>query len=246
MSKTKKSPFIIIVIPTYNEKENLQNLIPKIESIGKSEDFSLKILVVDDASPDGTAEAAEKMSKKYGNIYVLRRPGKLGIGSAYKDGFNKALEMKCDIVVEMDADLSHDPKYLPALIRKIEEDNDLAIGSRYVLGGSVPEWPLRRRLTSKGANFYAKTLLGLGTKDATSGYRAFKASALKKADFSTVKSEGYLFQVEMVHRFKEKGLKIVETPISFIDRRAGESKLGVNEIFKFATGVFSLFLRRLI
>ena len=245
MSKRNNRSSVCIVIPTYNEKENLMKLIPEIEEVAKQSNLPITILIVDDASPDGTAKAAEDLSERYGNISVLRRLGKLGIGSAYKDGFKRALEIGCDIVVEMDADLSHNPKHLPNLIDEIHRGNDLVIGSRYVPGGSVPGWPFKRRFTSKSANFYAKTLLGLDAKDVTSGYRAFKASSLLKADYSTVRSEGYMFQVEMVHRFKEKGLKIIETPIEFIDRRVGESKLGLDEISKFAFGVFGIFLKRL-
>jgi dolichol-phosphate mannosyltransferase len=246
MPKRKNYSSICIIVPTYNEKENILKLTPKIEESAKKSNLSITILIVDDASPDGTAEAAERLSEKYGNVSVLRRAGKLGIGSAYKDGFKRALEMGCDIIVEMDADLSHNPRNLPNLIDGVHKGSDLVIGSRYVPGGSVPGWSFKRRLTSKGANFYAKILLGLDAKDVTSGYRAFKASSLLKADYSTVRSEGYMFQVEMVYRFKEKGLKISETPIEFIDRRRGESKLGLDEISKFATGIFGIFLRRLI
>ena len=160
-------------------------------------------------------------------------------------GFKRALEKGYDVIVEMDADLSHNPKYLPDLIDEVRKGSDLVIGSRYVLGGSVPGWSFMRRLTSKGANFYAKTLLGLDAKDVTSGYRAFKASSLLKADYSTLRSEGYMFQVEMVHRFKEKGLKTSEIPIEFVDRRMGESKLGLDEISKFAIGIFGIFLKRI-
>jgi dolichol-phosphate mannosyltransferase len=243
--KRKDNSAICIVIPTYNEKENILNLIPKIEKTGKKTGLSLSILIVDDASPDGTAEAAEELSETYDNLAVLRRAGKLGIGSAYKDGFKRALDNQSDIIVEMDADLSHNPKYLPNLIDEVHKGSDLVIGSRYVPGGSVPGWSFMRRLTSKGANFYAKTLLGLDAKDVTSGYRAFKSSSLLKADYSTVSSEGYMFQVEMVHRFKEKGLKTSEIPIEFVDRRKGESKLGLDEISKFAIGIFGIFLKRI-
>ena len=233
---------VSIVIPTYNEKENILKLIPEIEALRKTINLVPHIIVVDDASPDGTAGVAEEFSKEYGNIMVLRRSGKLGIGSAYKDGFKIALEMGDDIIVEMDADLSHDPKYLAALIGKIDRGSDLAIGSRYVPGGSVPGWSLRRKATSKGANFFAKTLLGLQVKDATSGYRAFRSVALRKIDLSEIKSDGYLFQVEMLHRFSKIGLSIAETPITFVDRRVGKSKLGLKEILKFAVGIIRLSL----
>jgi len=233
---------VSIVIPTYNEKENILKLIPEIEALRKTINLVLHIIIVDDASPDGTAEVAEEFAKEYRNIVVLRRSGKLGIGSAYKDGFKIALEMGNDIIVEMDADLSHDPKYLSALIEEINRGSDLAIGSRYVPGGSVPGWPLRRRATSKGANFFAKTLLGLQVKDATSGYRALRSAALRKIDLSEIKSDGYLFQVEMLHRFSKLGLNIAETPITFVDRRLGTSKLGLKEIVRFALGVIRLSL----
>ncbi len=237
---------IYIVIPTYNEKENIKRLIPKIEAIRESVRLNLRIIVVDDASPDGTAEEVERLARKYGNITVIRRPGKLGIGSAYKDGFRAALNMGADIIIEMDADLSHDPKYLPTLIDEASKGKDLVIGSRYISGGSVPGWSFKRELISKVANLYAKTLLGLKPKDVTSGYRAFRAEALMKADYSAVKSEGYLFQVEVVYRFKQKNLRVSEIPISFTDRRAGKSKLGALEILKFAVGILYLFLERAV
>jgi len=242
----KRSVRVSIVIPTYNEKENIQQLIPKIEAIDEEDArVGMHIIIVDDASPDGTAEEAEKFARKYGNITVLRRPGKLGIGSAYKDGFKVAKSLGCDVMFEMDADLSHDPKFIVNFIEKIFQGYDLVIGSRYIPGGSIPGWPFRRRIVSKGANFLARLLLGLDVKDVTSGYRAFDSKTMEKVDFSSIKSDGYMFQVETIYRCKKAGLKMGETPITFIDRRLGASKLGLREILKFAGGLISLLIDRI-
>ena len=241
----KRPVRVSIVIPTYNEKENIQRLIPKIEATKEKAHVDLHIIVVDDASPDGTAEEAEKFARKYRNITVLRRSDKLGIGSAYKYGFKVARSLGCDVLLEMDADLSHNPKFIADFVEKILQRYDLVIGSRYIPGGSIPGWPLRRRMVSKGANFLARLLLGLDVKDVTSGYRAFDSKTLRKVDFSSIKSDGYMFQVETIYRYKKAGLKIGETPITFFDRRLGMSKLGSKEVLKFAGGLISLLIDRI-
>ena len=237
---------VTIVIPTYNEKENIQQLIPKIEAIDEEDArVGMHIIIVDDESPDGTAEEAENFARKYGNITVIRRPGKLGIGSAYKDGFKVAKSLGCDVLFEMDADLSHDPKFIMDFIEKIFQGYNLVIGSRYIQGGSILGWSFRRRMVSKGANFLARLLLGLDVKDATSGYRAFDSKILEKVDFPSIKSDGYMFQVETIYRCKKAGLKMGETPITFVDRRLGTSKLGLIDVLKFAGGLISLLIDRI-
>lgn len=233
---------IVIVIPTINERDNIEHLIPKVVGVLQSNGLDGRILIVDDESQDGTAEVAEKIGQSTGQILVMRRVGKKGIGSAYKDGFRLALAQGNDGVIEMDADLSHDPVYLPSFFEKLEEGYDIVIGSRYVPGGSAPRWSLYRRLVSKLTNLSVGFLLGLRAKDCTSGYRAYSAKALETIDLNSVKSEGYAFQVEMVMRCQRAGLRIFETPITFIDRNMGESKLSQREMWRFLKSILCLTL----
>ncbi len=228
---------ICVVIPTYNERENVARLIPALERVLPENSW---ILIVDDSSPDGTAEIARELGRRYGNIDVLIRPGKLGLGSAYKDGFSRALEAGASVIVEMDADFSHRPEDLPRLLGAIEEGYDVAVGSRYVQGGKIVNWPLKRRIISKGANAIARHLLGLPVKDCTSGYRAYSAQALEKAGFQRVSSDGYAFQVEMLYRCYSCGLRIKEVPITFVERKRGRSKLGLGEVLGFVRDILRL------
>jgi glycosyltransferase involved in cell wall biosynthesis len=235
-----------VVIPTYNERENIGVLLKRVLEVASTHRLNLDILVVDDNSPDGTGNIVEECSKKMPRIHLLRRPGKLGLGSAYKDGFRKAIEeLEAEILVEMDADGSHNPKYLPAIVGKILEGYDVVVGSRYIPGGSIQGWRLRRKLTSSGANFLARRLCGIGVKDSTSGYRAFKAEALKRIGLERVSSSGYAFQVEMLFWTERLGLKVGETPIAFIDRVRARSKLGLKEMVKFIGLCLRLFFKRL-
>lgn len=211
----------IAVVPTYNEVLNIEALLRRLRAAVPE----LAILVVDDASTDGTAELVRKVAEDLGGIELLDRPGKLGLGSAYRDGFAWALDHGADIVVQLDADLSHDPADLAALLTNIEHGADLAIGSRYVPGGATENWPFGRRWLSRWGNRYAAGLLGLAVNDATAGYRAYRADALRRMDYSTVAADGYGFQIEMTHRVVRAGGKVVEFPIRFHDRGAGESKL---------------------
>jgi dolichol-phosphate mannosyltransferase len=182
--------------------------------------------VVDDGSPDGTAELAEKVAEDLGSIDVLRRPGKDGLGSAYRTGFAWGLERGFDVLVEMDADLSHSPEDLPALLAVIDAGAaDLVIGSRYVPGGSTPQWPRIRRFLSVWANRYTALALGLAINDATAGFRAYRADALRQIDLDHSRADGYGFQVEMVYRIVHQGGRIVEVPITFTDRVEGSSKM---------------------
>ncbi len=212
---------ILVIIPTYLESANIENVLSAVRASMPS----CHVLVVDDNSPDGTAELAEKMGEKLGNIAVLRRAGKSGLGSAYRAGFKWGFEHGHDVLVEMDADLSHNPADLPRLVAPIDDGADLVVGSRYVPGGAIPGWPTHRALLSRQGNSYAAWMLGLPIADATSGYRAFRASTLAKIDIDSVRADGYGFQIEMVYRMNRVGGQIREIPITFIDRVEGQSKM---------------------
>jgi glycosyltransferase involved in cell wall biosynthesis len=211
----------VAVVPTYNESDNLAELVKRLREAVPD----VGVLVVDDASPDGTAARARALGEELGDVAVLERAGKLGLGSAYREGFRRALDDGADVCVQIDADLSHDPAVLPALLANVELGADLAIGSRYVPGGITASWSWRRRWLSRWGNRYAAGVLGLAVNDATAGYRAYRASALEVMDFETVTAEGYGFQIEMTHRLVRAGGRIVEFPIEFRDRAAGDSKL---------------------
>jgi dolichol-phosphate mannosyltransferase len=211
---------VTVVIPTYNERENLPDISKAVTVHG------YELLVVDDSSPDGTGDLADRLATEDPRISVLHRSSKEGLGPAYAAGFDRALEDGADIVIEMDADFSHDPSDIPRLVEAIGDGADLAIGSRYVPGGSTPDWPLTRRVISKGGNLYARIMLGIPTRDATAGFRAFRAGALRSLPYREAQSSGYAFQVEMAMRAHEGGLNVVEVPISFGDRTRGTSKMG--------------------
>lgn len=213
---------ILVIIPTYNESENILKIIPEILKYS-DEKNSFNILVVDDNSPDGTASLVEGLQDT--RVKVLKREKKLGLGTAYVTGFKYAIEKNYDFVFEMDADFSHDPKYIPGFIEKLNEGYDLVVGSRYVLGVSVINWPIRRLILSYMANIYTRMITGLKVKDTTAGYVCYKVSSLKQLNLDNIKSNGYSFQIEMKFKMYKKGFKIVEIPIIFIDRRAGESKM---------------------
>jgi glycosyltransferase involved in cell wall biosynthesis len=211
----------LVIMPTYNEAENIVEALTRARAAVPDAD----LLVVDDGSPDGTADLAEKADADLGGIRVLRRAGKSGLGSAYRAGFREGLAQGYEVMVEMDSDLSHDPAALPELLAAVEHGADLAIGSRYVPGGSIPDWTWHRRLLSKGGNRYAGILLGLEVRDATAGYRAYRASALRQIDLDRIKADGYGFQIEMAYVVARNGGRIVEVPISFSDRVRGTSKM---------------------
>jgi dolichol-phosphate mannosyltransferase len=212
---------VVAVIPTHDEVENLEAVVKGVRAAVPD----AHIVVVDDASTDGTDELAVRLAAELGHIELLARPGKLGLGSAYRDGLRQAIDGGAEICVQIDADLSHDPQVLPALVANIEHGADLAIGSRYVPGGATESWPRRRRWLSRWGNRYAAGVLGLAVNDATSGYRAYRVAALEAIDFERVTADGYAFQIEMTHRLVRAGGRIVEFPIVFRDRRAGQSKL---------------------
>lgn len=235
-----------MVIPTFNEKENIGVLIKKIQDVFEEGEIEGSILVIDDNSPDGTAEVAGEMASRYGNIRILKRKGKLGLGSAYREGFGIALRtMKADIVFEMDADLSHDPSFIPEFIRRLNEGCEMVVGSRHIPGGKIQGWSLYRHLVSSTANTLAKTALDLGVSDVTTGFRAYRAETLRKIKYETIDSESYGFQIETLFRCARRGLRVGEVPITFKDRRAGASKLGKKEILQFIGNVCRLFVTRL-
>lgn len=210
----------IIVIPTYNERENIKKLIPAISFFDKG----AHILVVDDNSPDGTAKEVKKIMKLRKNVRLLERPAKLGLGTAYTDGFKLAVADKYDLIFEMDADFSHDPKYLPELT-EVSKKYDLTIGSRYINGVSVINWPLRRLMLSKFANLYARAITGLPLTDLTSGFKCYKRKVLEEIGLDAVHSDGYAFQIEMHYKVWKKGFSIKEVPVIFVDRLKGSSKM---------------------
>ena len=209
-----------MVIPTYNERDNLERLARQI----LSQDPAINLLVVDDNSPDGTGALADRLAAEESRVRVLHRAGKLGLGSAYREGFRLALDMGADLVVQMDADFSHDPAILPAFFEKMRE-SDLVIGSRYLNGISVVNWPLRRLMLSYFASVYTRVITGLTISDCTSGFKCFRSSALEAIDLDRVRSDGYSFQIEMNFRLVERGFRVAEVPIIFIDRHAGTSKM---------------------
>ncbi|MGH8874989.1 MAG: polyprenol monophosphomannose synthase [Acidimicrobiia bacterium] len=211
---------VTVVVPTYNERDNLVELVPAVLGHG------LRMLVVDDASPDGTGRLADRLAHTSSGLAVLHRQAKQGLGPAYVAGFDRALADGAEVVVEMDADFSHDPGDLPHLLEALEAGADLAIGSRYVEGGATPDWPLHRRAISRGGNWYARAMLGLPLRDATGGFRAYRAAALRSLDYPTICVSGYVFQVELARRAVERRLRVVEVPIVFRDRRRGTSKMG--------------------
>jgi dolichol-phosphate mannosyltransferase len=225
---------IVVVIPTYNERRNLPRLVESLEKTLSPMGGGHRVLIVDDDSPDGTGGLAEELGRSYDNISVLHRKDKAGIGSAYKAGFRHVLErFDPDIVVQMDADNSHDPKYIPEMVRMIGDGNHLVIGSRRVGTGSIVGWGYYRRSVSSTANLIVRATCGLDVKDTTSGYRAYSAECLRHVDLDSIRSDGYAFQIEMLAAIKRMEYRICEIPITFVDRREGRSKLSSGEMLEF-------------
>ncbi|MBP6608930.1 MAG: polyprenol monophosphomannose synthase [Deltaproteobacteria bacterium] len=222
----------LIIIPTYNERENLKSLCDQVLTALPSAD----LLVVDDNSPDGTGQLADELAAQNPRIQVLHRSGKLGLGTAYIAGFRYALSKHYEFVFEMDADFSHDPVYLPALLGAAKDGAGVVIGSRRVPGGGTENWGLSRQLISAGGSLYARTILGLDVRDLTSGFKCFRREVLAAIDLDAVRSNGYSFQIEMTYRAVRKGFSVAEVPIIFIDRRAGQSKMS-SKIFAEAMGM---------
>lgn len=224
-----------VVIPTYNEHDNIERLIDQVLLQAPS----LHVLVVDDNSPDGTGQLADQLAKKYERVKVLHRAGKMGLGSAYRDGFRHAIDLGAEYLIEMDADFSHDPAILPVFLEQIKT-HDLVIGSRYLNGISVVNWPLRRLMLSYGANWYTRLITGLTIMDCTSGFKCFRRNLIERIDLDRVRSDGYSFQIEMNFRSAEQGARICEVPIIFIDRRAGQSKMSKRIVREAVTMVWKL------
>lgn len=229
-----------IIIATYNERKNITRLVPEIERVFSASGINGEIVIVDDNSPDGTGDAADRLAKKYGNVRVVHRKGKLGLGTAYIAGEKAA---RGNVIITMDADFSHSPSVIPVFLKAISEGADIALGSRYVDGGEIRLSAYRRAL-SKGANTLAKLLLGVKANDLTTGYRAYRRPALKRIGFDRLKSTGYSFLMEAVCKAERKGLKVAEVPIVFTDRQHGQSKLGLMEQIGFARQVARLALEK--
>lgn len=210
----------MVVIPTYNERDNIESLVNEILGLN----LDIHVLIVDDNSPDGTGDIADILVKKHGEVHVIHRQGKMGLGSAYIEGFKYALNAGAEKILEMDADFSHNPDRLPDFLEKSEE-YDLVIGSRYLNGVSVVNWPIRRLMLSYFANVYTRVVTGLKIRDCTGGFKCFNRRVLEVIDLDKIRSDGYSFQIEMNFRCAEKGFKIGEIPIIFIDRQAGASKM---------------------
>ncbi len=216
----------LVVVPTYQEAENVERLLAAVRAAVPDAD----VLVVDDNSPDGTGELVEKVASDLGQIDLLTRKAKEGLGAAYRDGFARALADGYDVIVQMDCDLSHDPEAVPLLVDAVVGGADCSVGSRYVPGGSTPNWPLHRRVLSRWGNRYTSAVLGLGVRDATSGFRAYRGDTLRAIEVGTTRSSGYAFMSELAYRMMQRDLDIAEIPITFVDRTVGTSKMSLRII----------------
>lgn len=211
----------ILVLPTFNERENIEKFLTRVRETNPG----LSIVVVDDLSPDGTGAIVEQLSNTDSLLSVIHRSGKKGLGAAYLAGFARALERGFDNIVTMDADFSHDPAVIPSLLGALENDSAVAIGSRYIPGGSIVGWPLHRHVLSKYGNFYTRFVLGLTPRDCTSGFRAYRSSTLAAIDLNSIKGDGYVFLTSILRRIQQQRLKVTEVPITFTDRVEGQSKM---------------------
>ena len=225
----------LVIVPTYNELENIRPLLDKVLSLP----WGLDILIVDDNSPDGTAEVVKEYQQKTNRVHLIQRPGKMGLGSAYRDGFRYALQNGAEYIFEMDADFSHDPEAIGQFLEEAK-DADIVLGSRYLNGVTVVNWPLSRLILSYSANVYTRIITGLPLADSTGGFKCFRRRALEGIKLDRVKSEGYSFQIEMSFRCWKRGFKIKEIPIIFVDRRAGVSKMSRKIIWEAAGLVWRL------
>jgi glycosyltransferase involved in cell wall biosynthesis len=224
-----------VIVPTYNERENIVLFVPELLALP----VGLNVIVVDDNSPDSTGLIADEMSAKDPRVSVVHRPGKLGLGTAYIAGFKKALADGAERILTMDADYSHHPRYVPAMIER-SQTADLVIGSRYVRGGGAVDSPVMRRLLSYGANVFAKIMLGLAAMDCTAGFRCYRRAVLESIDLDSIFSNGYSFLIEILYLVQRRGWTVAEVPIKFMDRRLGASKISRNEINRALYTVFRL------
>jgi dolichol-phosphate mannosyltransferase len=231
----------LVIIPTYNERENISTLIDRLMALP----LGLEVLVVDDASPDGTGALVREIAAREPRVHLLERAGKMGLGSAYLAGFRYALDHGAEYIFEMDADFSHDPDALPEFVRNAQEV-DVVLGSRYLDGVTVVNWPLERLILSYCANVYTRLITGLPLKDATGGFKCFRRRALEGVNLESVQSDGYAFQIEMSYKCWRRGFKLREIPILFVDRRAGTSKMNQRIVWEAAGLVWKLRLRDLL
>ena len=233
---------VSVIVPTYNERENIEPLVRQLLELP----VGVRVIVVDDNSPDGTGELADELAAESGGrVAVIHRPGKLGLGTAYIAGFRRAMEEGADYVITMDADFSHNPRYIPAMVEKAEQGYDLVIGSRYVPGGGTRNCTWPRILLSWGANGFARALLGLRARDATAGFRCYRREVLESVGLEEIRSSGYSFLIEMLYRVQRRGWRVGEVPILFDNRRLGKSKISRTEILRALQTVLRLAWARL-
>jgi len=235
MASTDNTGTILMIVPTYNELENIARLVSEIIK----QPINADVLVVDDASPDQTGEAVKEIMRTEKRVHLLPRPGKLGLGTAYKDGIRYGLQHGFDFIGTMDADFSHNPKYLPAMF-KASENADIVIGSRYVPNGGTVNWGVHRQILSGGANAFARFALGFRTHDNTAGFRLYRRELLEKINLDSIRSNGYSFLVEFLYRCQQQQARVTEVPIIFVDRRDGLSKISKQEIGKAIMTIFRL------
>jgi dolichol-phosphate mannosyltransferase len=233
---------VLVLTPTFNEQDNLARFVDELFAVLPD----VHLLVIDDNSPDGTGALADELAARDERVAVLHRPRKLGLGTAYVDGFRYALSRDYDTVVEMDTDLSHDARHLPSLLAALDRGADLAVGSRNIPGGGVVGWGPGRNLISRGGSLYSRIILGVGVRDLTTGYKAYTREALERIDVDSLQSDGYAFQIETTYRALCHGLHVEEVPIVFVDRRAGHSKLDRSIVIEAVWAVWRLRLRKLL
>jgi dolichol-phosphate mannosyltransferase len=234
-------PKTLVITPTYNEAENAERIINAV----LSQDASIEILIVDDNSPDGTAQIVERIQANNNRVHLLKRAGKMGLGTAYVEGFKYAIKNNYDFVMEIDADFSHDPNEIPNFLKKIQEF-DVVLGSRYINGVRILNWPIRRLMLSYGASLYTRIITGMPIKDATGGYKCFRIAVLKSIDLDNIHSNGYAFQIEMNFKAWKKGFKIFELPITFVDRTHGTSKMSKKIVYEAVLLVWKLKFKSMI
>jgi dolichol-phosphate mannosyltransferase len=227
---------VLVIVPTYNERDNLPEIVAAVHEHLPEAD----LLVVDDNSPDGTGALADEIAARDGKVHVLHRAGKQGLGTAYVAGFKWALGRDYQFLFEMDCDFSHDPKYLPVMLARARAGADLVLGSRYVDGGGTVNWGPMRKFISRGGSFYARTILGIGVRDVTGGFKCFRRATLEALDLDSVSAQGYGFQIEMTYRAIKHGFRVDEVPIVFVDRRVGQSKMSKKIFLEALTLVWKL------
>jgi|SRR3989344_3756229 len=229
-----------VILPTYNERENIERMISSLTSVFQKNKINGFIVVVDDNSPDGTGKLVDELKKKNKIVHIVHRKIKEGLGRAYIAGMKYSLKESADLIMTMDCDFSHNPNLIPNFITKINEGCDLVLGSRYIQGGGVYNWPIYRRIISLGGNFLPRLILGLKSHDNTTGFRCYKRKVLESLNLDSIKSNGYSFLMEIVFLIQKKGFKIGETPIIFKDRELGETKISKKEIFRTLKTLFRL------